>query len=68
MEEEENMKAFKFQQLKTLRVTEAVREDWKLDAAYRKIARDGSDQKQADFAEGDEQFNEKMRTKILAEQ
>ena len=68
VEEEENLKVFKFQQLKTLRVTEAVREDWKLDEAYNKVARDGSDQKGADFAEGDEQFADKMRTKILAEQ
>ena len=51
-----------------MRVTEAVREDWKMDESIKKVPRDGSDQKGADFAEGDEQFNERMRSKVLAEQ
>ena len=68
VEEEENMQVFKFQQMKTLRVTEAVREDWKLDEVYGKVPRDGSDQKTEDHGEGTEEFADKMRTKLLAEQ
>ena len=50
VEKEENMNVFKFQQLKAMKVTEAVREDWKLDDTFRKVARDGSDQKKDDLA------------------
>ena len=51
-----------------MRVTEAVREDWKLDEHFAKIRRDGSDQKKEDDAEGSEKFAQKMRAKILADQ
>ena len=68
VEEEENAKNFRFQQLKMMKVTEAVRDQWKLKETYAKRARDGSDQSKGSAVEDDEQFAERMRTKILTEQ
>ena len=68
VEEEENAKNFRFQQLKMMKVTEAVREQWKLRDHFAKRARDGSDQPKGAALEDDEQFAERMRNKILTEQ
>lgn len=51
-----------------LKVTQAVREQWKLKEHFSKRARDGSDQPKGAALEDDEQFAERMRNKILNEQ
>ena len=51
-----------------LKVTQAVREQWKLREHLGKRARDGSDQPKGSALEDDEQFAERMRNKILHEQ